>query len=490
TTVDNSVWFSFIAPPSGTVRIITDEFDSQLAMWSATDCSDFGTFVEIAANDDGGPGLSAQLEPINCLEPGALYYVQVDGFAGSTAANATILLEAVLGEDCNLNGLNDICDLDPTDPDGDGFVSADVNFNTVPDECEGNICPATSEIVVSIQFDSFAGETGYVIRDINSGINIANLPASSFDGQSNTFVENTYPVAPNVCFEFEITDSFGDGLCCGFGTGFYEVTFDGTLVASGGSFGASETSLPFGGCDFVDCNENCIDDATEMFADFDVNTLDPVAGDTSDDAGWICPDMLVMSDNLTTVDDDLLWCGVYFGGHDVWFKYRPAADGNANINITDAGPTEWVIVVYDADAGDEELVACNSDGASYHSFPVDSGTTYLIGIAARNYDRAPFNVMLDGPPCLEAPADRNGNGEVDDCECLADVNGDMVVNGTDFLIVLNAFGPCAGCMADVDGNGIVDNDDLAEIIYGWGDCDPMMIMLQPTPNARSKRLSP
>ncbi len=38
--------------------------------------------------------------------------------------------------DCNDNGVQDDCDIDPTDPDGDGEVSPDINGNGIPDECE------------------------------------------------------------------------------------------------------------------------------------------------------------------------------------------------------------------------------------------------------------------------------------------------------------------------------------------------------------------
>ncbi len=39
-------------------------------------------------------------------------------------------------EDCNKNYIPDECDIDPTDPDGDGEISNDLNANTIPDECE------------------------------------------------------------------------------------------------------------------------------------------------------------------------------------------------------------------------------------------------------------------------------------------------------------------------------------------------------------------
>jgi hypothetical protein len=39
-------------------------------------------------------------------------------------------------DDCNFNQILDVCDVDATDPDGDGWVSQDTNGNGIPDECE------------------------------------------------------------------------------------------------------------------------------------------------------------------------------------------------------------------------------------------------------------------------------------------------------------------------------------------------------------------
>lgn len=39
-------------------------------------------------------------------------------------------------QDCNNNGIPDVQDIDPTDPDGNGEVSGDCNANGIPDECD------------------------------------------------------------------------------------------------------------------------------------------------------------------------------------------------------------------------------------------------------------------------------------------------------------------------------------------------------------------
>ena len=49
-----------------------------------------------------------------------------------------------------------------------------------------------------------------------------------------------------------------------------------------------------------------------------------------------------------------------------------------------------------------------------------------------------------------------------------DVNGDGVVDFNDLLLVLSAWGDCAGCAEDVDGDGMVGFTDLLLILSAWG----------------------
>ena len=57
---------------------------------------------------------------------------------------------------------------------------------------------------------------------------------------NTTFIE-AFDVAPENCYEFEIFDSYGDGICCEFGDGFYSLTADnGEVIINGGEFGGSE----------------------------------------------------------------------------------------------------------------------------------------------------------------------------------------------------------------------------------------------------------
>jgi len=65
--------------------------------------------------------------------------------------------------------------------------------------------------------------------------------------------------------------------------------------------------------------------------------------------------------------------------------------------------------------------------------------------------------------------DSNSNGVPDECECYADVNGDLTVNVNDVLVIISQFG-CEGS-GDINGDGIVDVGDILDVFANWGSCD-------------------
>jgi hypothetical protein len=67
-------------------------------------------------------------------------------------------------------------------------------------------------------------------------------------------------------------------------------------------------------------------------------------------------------------------------------------------------------------------------------------------------------------------ADVNGNGLPDECECLADFNGNGAVDVDDLIELLLSWGPCPQCAPDMDGSGTVDVDDLVGLLDAWGGC--------------------
>ena len=94
----NTVWYKFLAPASGNVRVSTDFSggtmgnDSRLALFSASDVNNYATFVNSACDDDNGVTVADKsIFYATGLTPGNTYYVQVDGKDGSTAAGTFCL---------------------------------------------------------------------------------------------------------------------------------------------------------------------------------------------------------------------------------------------------------------------------------------------------------------------------------------------------------------------------------------------------------------
>ncbi|WP_293751521.1 endonuclease [uncultured Paraglaciecola sp.] len=89
---------------------------------------------------------------------------------------------------------------------------------------------------LSLTTDNYGSETSWTIADssantLYSGAGLANNTSYSDD----------------VCLDdsdyvFTINDSYGDGICCSYGSGSYNLVVAANSVASGGSFGASEST--------------------------------------------------------------------------------------------------------------------------------------------------------------------------------------------------------------------------------------------------------
>ena len=65
-----------------------------------------------------------------------------------------------------------------------------------------------------------------------------------------------------------------------------------------------------------------------------------------------------------------------------------------------------------------------------------------------------------------APLNQQANAQ-----CLADVNHDHSVDGTDLTVILSSWGTNGGSAGgDINGDGTVNGIDLASVLSGWGAC--------------------
>ena len=94
-------------------------------------------------------------------------------------------------------------------------------------------CPAGQwPVGITIVPDDYPGETTWNLYSNGNEVATGNVNGS------------VVCVDSADCIRFDIHDSYGDGICCGYGLGSYVITLNGTQVASGGEF-ASTASHSF-----------------------------------------------------------------------------------------------------------------------------------------------------------------------------------------------------------------------------------------------------
>lgn len=99
-------------------------------------------------------------------------------------------------------------------------------------------CPAGQTwIKVVLKTDQYPQETAWQIRDINQSIV---LQSPAFLSAGTVYIDSIC-VPLNVCNRFTITDQAGDGICCGYGQGFFELFYNGVSVLRDSSFGAQRS---------------------------------------------------------------------------------------------------------------------------------------------------------------------------------------------------------------------------------------------------------
>lgn len=115
----------------------------------------------------------------------------------------------------------------------DGFAFDDISVTAGSEPSD--TYPVTLEFV----FDNYPEETSWEITNsIGAIIESGGTYGSEPDGSTKIINMNLSA----ECFNFTIYDSYGDGICCSYGNGSYELSQGATVLASGGEFNSTETT--------------------------------------------------------------------------------------------------------------------------------------------------------------------------------------------------------------------------------------------------------
>jgi len=327
-------------------------------------------------------------------------------------------------------------------------------------DCGGNTCPpcagcSGTEVVLTIVLDNYPEETTWDIKDANnvtlaSGGPYNNNPAGST-------VTETICLA-DACYDFTIYDSYGDGICCAYGNGSYTLvnSSNGTTLASGGTFGSSETT------------NFCLGGGTPPTCSDGIQNGDETGIDCG---GSSCPACPTCNDGIQNGDET----GVDCGGSSC-----PACptcnDGIQNGNETgvDCGGsscppcnscsgTEVILTIVLDDYPEEttwDIVDSNNNvlasGGPYNNNPAGSTVTETICLGDACYDFTIYDSYGDGICCAY------GNGSY---TLVNSSNGTNLASGGSF-----GFSESTNfCLGGGSGGGCTDQlIDFNDFDSGWG----------------------
>ncbi|MFT4525747.1 MAG: subtilisin family serine protease, partial [Bacteroidia bacterium] len=328
------------------------------------------------------------------------------------------------------------------------------------DQSSSSFTSASNSVTLSITFDNYPEETSWAVMDGATTLASGGTYASQADGSTL----NIGLCLPDGCFDFVITDAYGDGICCAYGNGFYTLTDDsnGGTLASGGEFTNSETT------NFCVTSSNPL--VASISGSSDVSCFGGNNGSaTASASGGVTPYSYSWSNGETGATATALTAGT----HTV-----TVTDGNsdqAQENVTISQPTLLVALASGTDADcyggpTGSATASASGGAAPYSYAWSSGGTSSTenGLSAGSYSVT----ITDNNGCADMALVTINNLPDSDNDGVCDAN-DQCPEQDDALIgtscddgdacttgdVYDANCGCTGTLIDSDNDGVCDADD-------------------------------
>lgn len=122
---------------------------------------------------------------------------------------------------------------------------------------------ASATVNFQIRTDSYCEETSWKLYNSNNQVVYQAGPYTA-TSQDNTTFNYWWNLNPTECYRLEVSDAYGDGICCTYGNGFYKVISNGVEVLNGGQFGALAKE-PFAAGAAVGIEENVFEQGLNMF---------------------------------------------------------------------------------------------------------------------------------------------------------------------------------------------------------------------------------
>ena len=285
----------------------------------------------------------------------------------------------------------EFCFLD-TDSDGVAEVAdKDDDNDGILDEIEscGSVGSIVNEdITVIVVLDNYPEETDWTLKD-DQGNTVLSGGGYANPGDIGATKTQTLSNA-NGDYTFNITDSFNDGICCSWGSGYYEIQVDGVTVIGGSGSGSGEFT----------------DQATENFSAGSNTFFSCIGGDPSADAdgdgtiNYLDSDFCTLNGNgvCTSLDSDGDGTIDQFDTDSDGDGCPDAIEGDGSFFFNDLNSNNQLITTVDADG---------IPGGSSQAMGSSDDAETLAGCTDTDGDGIPdFN-----------DSDTDGDGIPDSTEC-------------------------------------------------------------------------
>ena len=189
-----------------------------------------------------------------------------------------------------------------------------------------------TEVTLTLVLDNYPSETSWTLTD-GGGATVASGSGYSV---ANSTVTETFCL-PDGDYTFTINDSYGDGICCAYGSGSYDVSAGSTNYAAGGTFAASEAT-PFtvgtggggGGTDpaptgYCASKGNNVSD--EYINRVQMGSIDNTSGSNGGYGDFTGQKTTITVGSSNTITITPTWTGtVYSEAYNVWIDYNRDGD--------------------------------------------------------------------------------------------------------------------------------------------------------------------
>ena len=215
--------------------------------------------------------------------------------------------------------------------------------------------------------DNFPEETTWEISDQNGVLLYSGGPYN----EGATLITENFCLDPDGCYNFKILDSYGDGICCGYGAGNYSIVDENNspLLNSSGEFG------------FEESNEFCATFSCMMTVDIDISS-ESEAG-AGDGAILLTPingvgPYMYSIDNGNTFQKSNMFTGLSGGQYDIVVQGELGClfSGTATVSTCALSVMATVTDASDVGSNNGRILITVSNGNGPYLYSINGGTTF------------------------------------------------------------------------------------------------------------------